>query len=321
MNKIAFIIVYYGQFNSYFPLWLKSCGYNADVSDFYIVTDIEYAGECPSNVKFIKMSWGDLVSRIQGLYDFKIGLKTPYGLCDYKCAYGEIFEDIISGYSHWAYGDNDLLWGKWLDFLPKDWHSYDKLGEFGHLTIVRNNKEMNRLYRYNDAYKFAFEDLRNTFFDENGFNRICEVTDKKCTSFKICDCNPRVRKITPITRFDDSESGLYCLSNGRLYHLINEDGKISGEEIMYIHFLKRPIRLTTQSESESYMIHDVVIEPYKGSGEDISDLIDRYSRHRFYAEYWKKYLSYRQIRNSIMARIKPLRPVIDKIESVITSKN
>ena len=244
MKRIAFLIPYYGTFNSYFPLWLKSCEANSDIADFYIITDIAYEAKRPENVRFIPMSWKDLIKRIQSFYDFKIALSTPYGLCDYKCAYGEIFHEFIKEYSHWAYGDNDLIWGKWSDLLPIDWDKYDKMGEFGHLSIIRNTTEMNKLYRHSGAYKMAFQDSRNLFFDEQGFNQIVDKMGKKAISLKIVDCNPRIRKITPITPLNNNCSGVFVWENGKLFHVYNNSNVINREQIMYIHFLKRNVSAT-----------------------------------------------------------------------------
>lgn len=38
-NRVAFIIPYFGKFNNYFPLFLKSCEANADLCDWLIYTD------------------------------------------------------------------------------------------------------------------------------------------------------------------------------------------------------------------------------------------------------------------------------------------
>lgn len=242
MNRIVFIVPYFGRFNNYFPLWLKSCEHNADVADYIIISDIPYEGERPSNVKFIPYSWKDLIKKVQSFYDFEIKLETPYQLCDYKCAYGEIFHEYIVGYSHWAYGDVDLIWGKWSNFLPSNWYDYDKLGEFGHLTIIKNTSEMNRLYRYKDIYKIAFSDSRNLFFDEQGFNSIVKLHNKLTCSFKIADCNPRIKKIVPVTPLTDQKSGLFLWEHGILSHISENNGCLNKEEITYIHFLKRDMK-------------------------------------------------------------------------------
>lgn len=319
MNRIAFIIPYFGKFNNYFPLWLKSCATNIDVADFFVVTDILYKDKIPDNVKFIAYTWDDLVKHIQSLYNFPITIEMPYCLCDYKCAYGDIFGNIIKDYSHWAYGDNDLIWGRWSDFLPHDWHTYDKLGEFGHLTIIKNCEEMNTLYRFNDAYKIAFSDNRNLFFDEQGFNKIVELHHKKYCSFKIADCNPRIRKLSPITPLKDTRSGLFMWKEGDLFHIAMHEGKLERESVMYIHFLKRKMMVNRIGTTHNcLLIHDVNIDVCRTpSDEELARLVKMYSTDKFYWEYWRKYLTTSQLVKSIDARVHPVLDKMNEIESTI----
>lgn len=319
MRRIAFIIPYFGKFNEYFPLWIKSCSYNSDIADFIIITDIPYSQEIPNNVKFIHYTWAELVKHIQSFYDFPIALNSPYGLCDYKCAYGEIFNYLIKNYSHWAYGDNDLIWGKWSDLLPSDWESYDKIGNYGHLTIVKNTNEMNTLYRYNDAYKIAFTDSRNLFFDENGFNLINACHNKKTYSLKIADCNPRVRKLTPINPLKDSKSGLFIWEQGNLFHVSENNGKIYKESIMYIHFLKRKMNIHSANyQNNCYIIHDILIIGEKDSSIlNLHQLINKNTKSKFYFEYWRKYLSIYQLIKTFSAKINPVKIKIEQIKSLI----
>lgn len=318
MNRIAFIIPYYGKFNSYFPLWLKSCGYNADVADFFVITDIPYGDIIPKNVKFVFFTWKGLIDRIQSFYDFKIALDTPYGLCDYKCAYGEIFNDLIKDYSHWAYGDNDLIWGKWSDFLPANWYEYDKMGDFGHLTIVKNDDVMNRIYRYREAYKIAFSDSRNLFFDERGFNVIVNKHSKKTFSFKIADCNPRVKKLSPITPLNDIESGLFEWSEGKLSHLSLYDQSIVREDVMYVHFLKRPMSVKRSEVGHEHflMIYGNTIEVTDSEG-CLIERISKCSRNEFYFGYWIKYLSIKQLSKTLKAKLAPVSEKVRKINDII----
>lgn len=59
MNSICIVGVYFGRFNNYFQLWLKSCENNPMI-DFRIYTDVIYEGMLPKNVTFIKISMSQL---------------------------------------------------------------------------------------------------------------------------------------------------------------------------------------------------------------------------------------------------------------------
>ena len=50
MKKIAYVILYFGKFNDFFPLWLKSCKENPTI-DFLIFTDDRTNYNYPKNVK------------------------------------------------------------------------------------------------------------------------------------------------------------------------------------------------------------------------------------------------------------------------------
>lgn len=235
MERIAFFIPYFGHFNSYFPLWLKTCACQKSVADFFLFSDIRYSAELPENVRLIPITFEELKQKIQKLYDFEISLSSPYKLCDYKPAYGDIFCEYAEGYSHWAFGDNDLLWGDWQSMLPNDWNDSERIGEFGHLTLIKNTARMRTLYKYRDAYKIAFGSPYNCFFDERAFNLICERNWVSVVSLTIADCDPRKRKIFQQDKSSDHLSGVFCYEKGHLYQLYREDDKLSREEFPYIH--------------------------------------------------------------------------------------
>ena len=54
MEKIAILVVYYGEFPPYFDLWIRSCEYNQTI-DFFIVTDNKF-DDLPDNVKIINIT-------------------------------------------------------------------------------------------------------------------------------------------------------------------------------------------------------------------------------------------------------------------------
>ena len=55
------------------------------------------------NIEFKTLSFDDLRKKVQSKFDFKISLKTPYKLCDYKVAYGLIFEEELKDYDYWGF--------------------------------------------------------------------------------------------------------------------------------------------------------------------------------------------------------------------------
>jgi len=179
MYKIAFVIPYFTKGNSmpnYFPLWLKTVGWNQDV-DFLIFTDADLSAyRIPDNVFIYPFKWDGMVDRIKEFFDFKISLTTPYKLCDLKPAYGEIFEDYLKGYDYWGHCDIDLFFGKIRKFLPDELLvKYDRFYSRGHCCIYKNDIKVNRWYRslphydYCD-YRDVFSTNKSCCFDEWGMH-------------------------------------------------------------------------------------------------------------------------------------------------------
>ena len=152
--KIALILPYFGKFDTLFPLWLASCKWNSDI-DWLIFTDDKTKYDFPANVKVEYMGFADLRKKIQSLYDFPISLDTPYRLCNFKPAYGEIFEEYLKEYDAWGFCDNDMIYGQILPNIKFPLHGKYKVGKFGHLSFIPNTYKSNRLYRFGDAYKIA----------------------------------------------------------------------------------------------------------------------------------------------------------------------
>ena len=89
MNKrkeVAIIIPYFGNFPNYFNYWLKSALANK-AFDFLIFTD-NTAYKTIGNVKFINMNFAKFRELIQKQIEFKICLKDPYKICDYRPVFG-----------------------------------------------------------------------------------------------------------------------------------------------------------------------------------------------------------------------------------------
>lgn len=182
MKSIVIIIPYFssaekGKFPNFFSLWMSSARMNLTV-DFLLITNISEAEQIDEpNVKVVKMQFAELNHRVQRLFHFKISLDTPYKLCDFKPAYGEIFEELISDYEYWGFGDLDLVYGNIRKFVTDDvLENYDRINERGHLSIFPNTFESNRMYRTldckgNQNWKNVFSIPQSCAFDEIAAHR------------------------------------------------------------------------------------------------------------------------------------------------------
>ena len=246
--KIAFILPYFGKFDNLFPLWLESCRYNSDI-DWLIFTDDKNSYKFPHNVKVIYMSFTKIQQHIQQLYNFPIALNSPYRLCNFRPAYGEIFKNYLHEYDAWGFCDNDMIFGDLRAMIPNELNPKYKIGKFGHLSIVNNTEESRQAYRYADAFKIAFETEQPLFFDEGCFMQILHKLGYKEYKLHIADFMPRLKQHIVLEekgREWMNKAHCFVWDKGKLWrYYADNKRKIKKEEYAYIHFLKRPMEIAT----------------------------------------------------------------------------
>lgn len=171
IKKCVLILPYFGKFNNYFSLFLKSCQANS-MYEWLIFTDCKDIYDYPQNVRVVYTTLAEIKNIAEIKFGFPVSMETPYKLCDYKPSYGFLFEEYIKGYEYWGYCDCDLIFGNLDKMLtPLLEKGYDKLFAAGHLTIYKNNFENNRLfmkaYQGKLFYKEAFTTDKIYVFDED----------------------------------------------------------------------------------------------------------------------------------------------------------
>lgn len=57
--------------------------------------------------------------------------KTPGCVADFKPAFGWLFREYLEGYTHWAFGELDVLFGN----MSNGWLGPDELREFDIITF------------------------------------------------------------------------------------------------------------------------------------------------------------------------------------------
>ena len=78
-KRCVLILPYFGQFNNYFPLFLKSCEANPTYI-WMIFTDNEFKYACPENVHVIKTTLDEIRKMANEKFGFKIVLESAYKL-------------------------------------------------------------------------------------------------------------------------------------------------------------------------------------------------------------------------------------------------
>lgn len=276
--KTALIIPYFGKFPNYFQLFLNSCRRNKEFT-WLIFTDCIESYDYPDNVEKIQINFDELRKYIQSKFDFKIELSNPKKLCDYKCAYGYIFEEYLQQYDFWGYSDVDLIFGDLGKFLTANrLNCFDKIYSLGHLTVYRNLPEINRVFMKSihgrERYKEVFQDSRGCAFDEWYPNNINEIF--MTTSYRLClenECaDVEAYKTNFVLNYYDFEKKKYAhrqekniifeWREGRIIQLSKKNGQIQEKEYPYVHLQKRAMKclLKDLNTSEYYIIPNRFIE-------------------------------------------------------------
>jgi len=164
-SRIYVFLPYFGQFLNYFQFYLDSLAKNTDSLVVFLLTDIDLAQyRIPRNLIVIPMTLATLRRRIAKFMFDEFGLETDpddwiretYKLVDFKPLYPRIFESILDQYDvtendFVGWGDCDVIYGKFSDFID-NLEDYDVIGGFhGHFTAVKNR----------DSLKNVFKDVQN----------------------------------------------------------------------------------------------------------------------------------------------------------------
>ena len=288
MKKACFVIPYFGKLPECLSLFFKSCRYNIGF-DWLIFTDDTESYDYPNNVRKVYISFDLLREHIQKKFDFKISLSFPYKLCDYKPAYGYLFEEYLREYEFWGYCDLDMIFGDISQFITEDIFSqYDKIGHLGHFTLYRNTVEIRNLFmkkiRGHEVYKEVYTTDRICLFDEwnyAGKYDIISINDifrenKKKVFFETTwtDVYPN-DSYMHLYFFDvlkmngtlDYNNYMFYWEKGRIVGKWKKKGKEYRREFMYLHLQKRKMKVEAEcvNSMKYYILPDRILRYDKRS--------------------------------------------------------
>ena len=248
MNKAIVILPYYGKLPPYFGFFLKSlAGKNFDV---LLVSDLE-VGDHPDNFQVLPMAFGDLLTLMKRKLEVPVSVAAPLRLSDFKPMYGKIFEDYISQYEYWGWGDCDLVYGeKFNDFLNRvlsrseyDIISMHKAYLSGPFCLFRNTSRLRELFHDAENWKemCAHEGVRRFLFDECGgeyHDQLCsgEMSMEDCS--KISDSfSAVVWRTHGLNVYREDEITESSLANGEVVEMNDGRLTIDGREIAVFHYI------------------------------------------------------------------------------------
>lgn len=242
MKSIVVFIPYFGKLPKFYTVW-KETAFRNDTIRFVLFTD-DRSVCSERNIQVVHMAWQEMVSATQAHFPFRISLKTPYKICDFRPAYGEIFRAYTEGFDFWGYCDIDLLFGDIRKFITDEvLETYDRVFYYGHISLYRNCERMNSLYRYSEPeypavnYQECYSNPRAFYFDEFGgmytkclCNEIAVFEDLSIRRDPIiAEEKFYWGKVAPSTQF------VVLWENGRLFAV--ENGEKT--ELIYAHFFRR----------------------------------------------------------------------------------
>lgn len=259
--SITLIIPYFGEFPSYFEFFLKSCEANNEM-DFLIFTDQRVPTSHSRNVTFQPISF----DRFKGMARTKLALSTralgaltPYKLCDYKPAYGVLFEDYLKDTDFWGFCDTDLIFGRIFDILSFELvRKSERILSQGHFTIYKNCERMNYMFdapiKGGISFREAIEIREPCFFDEIFMPAICKERNVIQYGENIfADILPQYGNfvIAPLCAVKNKINQTFYWQDGNLYRE-HAEGR---DELMYIHLQKRSLPYQVLNLNLSERIH------------------------------------------------------------------
>ena len=240
MQKIALIVAYFGKVPSFYKAWEATAVANPTI-DFYIFTDD--TSIIPQKNIFIKYtSFSEFKALIQEKFEFEIALELPYKLCDYRPAYGYIFQDLLKEYDWWGYCDMDMVFGNIRKFFNDSiLLKYERCQNLGHICIYKNCEKINTLFKYHEGdypalnYDDVYTTNESMYFDEaRGMYTKCIINDIEFyveESFR--DPREGERKFI---KNDYKNNYVVFWKDGQLF-CTEKNGK--SVELLYAHFFKR----------------------------------------------------------------------------------
>lgn len=280
--KICVINVYFGKLPNYFSLWLKSCEYNKTI-DFLFFTDDRTEYNYPSNVKVIYTTFKDIKMQIQKYFEFEISLEYTYKLCDYKPAYGYVFQDYLEEYDFWGHCDLDVIFGDLRKYLSEEiLEKNDKIYPRGHFTLYKNEKRINENFKElideeskEPLYKKIYSSNSSYYFDEwTGIIKLYDdIKYKMYNKEVIADISIKYNNLLVSS---DKKNKKYifkwCIYQGKskIYGLYKYKNKIEKQEFMYIHLQKRKMELQiNEYKNQFYIVPNKFININKEIDKDV----------------------------------------------------
>ncbi len=268
MKRIIQIVPFFGMTPAWLNFFIKSCHNNPEIT-WLIYGDIKFPDFVTENIIFKKAELSDFNKLISEKLSLKITILNPYKICDYRPAFGKIFEDYISEYDYWGYSDLDLIFGKISNFIPiESLIKYDIIASRddyypGHFMLFRNCESLKNMYKRIFNYSSIFKDVYRHYAIDERSNLIGKAigVSESATIFRrikykilkslplyhdlnlLLDKSSITKKLKILRLNQKIRSDHFYIKRGvENWSVIWDNGvlidQITNKEIMYFHFLK-----------------------------------------------------------------------------------
>lgn len=170
--KVIILVPFFGSLPPWFEYFLQSCSYNSTFT-WHIFTNDERSWNSPPNIVITHFSLADFNNLASDKLKLNIKIANPYKICDFKPAFGLIFNDYIKEYDFWGYSDLDLIYGNIDHFIHDDLlrnHEIVSVREehiAGHFALLRYNNRIITLFYRSPCYLRIFSNFKKHYaFDE-----------------------------------------------------------------------------------------------------------------------------------------------------------
>ena len=242
--SLRLVVPHFGDRPSYFPLVLRSMARNPDVH-WLLLTDQPVA-DPPPNLEVRRCAFTELAARVKAHFDFAVSLETPYKLCDFRPAFGEIFADELHGYDFWGHADLDVLFGQIRAHLPVEAFEADKILFQGNFALYRNTPEAAAWYRHEVgavSYRSALATPDAMHFDEwAGIYYIVEDLGVRCWQDDVIFDLSFHRYRTRDEAAGGRDPRRYAWEDGEVCEYRVEGGQVERRTALLVHLQKRTMR-------------------------------------------------------------------------------
>lgn len=262
MQRIIFIIPYFGKWPIWMELYLDSLRRNPTI-DFLFITDCDTTVlDGIPNVRYKRSSFERYIDKYRELLGKEINIPNPYKICDLRPFYALVHAEDIKTYDFFGWTDLDLVLGNLRQFYTEQiLKNHDVLSTHesrlsGHCALLRNTPK-HKLIGYK-IYRWK-ESLKNPQFvgiDEHGITNALQMTllDKVAEKMKFSKNNAlcnfirrfKIRKhyfveqyttpFTPIPWIDGSLNEDQP-NEWRYFQGVITNTRDIGRNFMYLHFM------------------------------------------------------------------------------------